>query len=194
MSGQPIRIICDRAKVEIAAGDWHDVGGHHRYYGSSATNGGERIAESRRGARPRFGRCPSASDQQAMQARRVMSAGWLLLFFLPFMLSLLGKAPMPRVLCFVSSAMAMLLSVQPGGAVLPWGLGMVIAVISVRERIHSLFDFKKRGGIAPAALQLLQLAGPGLRPPRCRAQLMRSAGDPSEVTALETRHWITSFR
>ena len=31
------------------AGDWHDVSGHHRYYGSSATNGGERIVESRRG-------------------------------------------------------------------------------------------------------------------------------------------------
>jgi hypothetical protein len=32
--------------------DWHDVSGHHRYYGSSATNGGERLAETRRGARP----------------------------------------------------------------------------------------------------------------------------------------------
>jgi hypothetical protein len=54
MSGQPIRIICDRAKAPHApAGDWHDVSGHHRYYGSSATNGGERLAESRRGARPR---------------------------------------------------------------------------------------------------------------------------------------------
>jgi hypothetical protein len=34
------------------AGDWHDVIGHHRYYGSSAISG-EPIAESRRGARPR---------------------------------------------------------------------------------------------------------------------------------------------
>jgi hypothetical protein len=34
------------------AGDWHDVSGHHRYYGSSAVNGGERILEDRR--RPRF--------------------------------------------------------------------------------------------------------------------------------------------
>jgi hypothetical protein len=67
-----------------------------------------------------------------------MSATWLLLFFLPFLLSLLGKAPMPRVLCFVSSAMAMLLSVQPGAAVFPWGLGMVIAVISVRERVRAM--------------------------------------------------------
>ena len=68
-----------------------------------------------------------------------MTAGWLVLFFLPFLLSLLGKAPMPRVLCFVSSAMAMLLSVQPGAAVLPWGVGMVIAVISARERIRTVF-------------------------------------------------------
>ncbi|WOH54364.1 hypothetical protein [Bradyrhizobium sp. sBnM-33] len=28
--------------------------GHHRYYGSSAINGGERIVENRRGQRPRF--------------------------------------------------------------------------------------------------------------------------------------------
>jgi hypothetical protein len=35
------------------AGDWHDVGGHHRYYGSSAANDGERLVESRRGKRPR---------------------------------------------------------------------------------------------------------------------------------------------
>ena len=34
------------------AGDWHDVIGHHRYYGSSAITG-EPIAETRRGARPR---------------------------------------------------------------------------------------------------------------------------------------------
>jgi hypothetical protein len=34
------------------AGDWHDVPRHHRYYGSSAFNGGERLTESRRGPRP----------------------------------------------------------------------------------------------------------------------------------------------
>jgi hypothetical protein len=50
------RIICDRARrqSEVPAssqiGDWHDVIGHHRYYGSSAISG-EPIAESRRGAR-----------------------------------------------------------------------------------------------------------------------------------------------
>ena len=54
MSGQPIRIICDRARTLPApAGDLHDASGHHRYYGSSATNGGERLTEIRRGARPR---------------------------------------------------------------------------------------------------------------------------------------------
>ena len=56
MSGQPIRIICDRARAQpAAAGDWHEVSGHHRYYGSSATNGGERLSESRRRARPPAG-------------------------------------------------------------------------------------------------------------------------------------------
>ena len=54
MSGQPIRIICDRTKaLPAAAGDSHDTSGHHRYYGSSATNGGERLSETRRGARRR---------------------------------------------------------------------------------------------------------------------------------------------
>jgi hypothetical protein len=54
MSGQPIRIIFDRAKaLPSAAGDRHDAsGGHHRYYGSSPINGGERLSETRRGARP----------------------------------------------------------------------------------------------------------------------------------------------
>jgi len=39
------------------AGDWHDVSGHHRYYGSSAVNGGKRIVEDRRGPRPRINLC-----------------------------------------------------------------------------------------------------------------------------------------
>jgi hypothetical protein len=46
-------IICDsaRARASSQAGDLHDVTGHHRYYGSSACNGGERIVETRRGSR-----------------------------------------------------------------------------------------------------------------------------------------------
>ena len=49
-------IISDSARGFAAAdagGDWHDVPRHHRYYGSTAFNGGERLTESRRGARPR---------------------------------------------------------------------------------------------------------------------------------------------
>ena len=55
MLRKPGSIISDTARSPAAtqAGDWHDVSGHHRYYGSSATNGGERIIESRHGARPR---------------------------------------------------------------------------------------------------------------------------------------------
>ena len=54
MSGQQVRIICDRAKAQpSAAGDWHDAIGDHRYYGSSAINGGERLAETRRRKRLR---------------------------------------------------------------------------------------------------------------------------------------------
>jgi hypothetical protein len=47
-------IICDRARAPASSqtGDFHDVAGHHRYYGSSACNGGERIVETRRGSRP----------------------------------------------------------------------------------------------------------------------------------------------
>ena len=46
-------IICDGAKAPAPAqgSDRHDVTGHHRYYGSSALNGGERIIATRRGPR-----------------------------------------------------------------------------------------------------------------------------------------------
>jgi hypothetical protein len=53
MSGQTIKIICDaRRAAKSEAADLHDQAGHHRYYGSSVENGGERIVESRRGKRP----------------------------------------------------------------------------------------------------------------------------------------------
>jgi hypothetical protein len=54
MSRQQPKIISDSARAPISSqtGDWHDVIGHHRYYGSSAIHG-ERIAETRRGPRPR---------------------------------------------------------------------------------------------------------------------------------------------
>ena len=55
MQRKPASIISDatRSPATSQPGDWHDVAGHHRYYGSSATNGGEQIVESRHGARPR---------------------------------------------------------------------------------------------------------------------------------------------
>jgi len=54
MSRHEPRIISDSAKAPISSqiGDWQNVVGHHRYYGSSALFG-ERITETRRGARPR---------------------------------------------------------------------------------------------------------------------------------------------
>ncbi len=53
MSGRPATIISDSVRMPAAsqAGDFHDVSGHHRYYGSSACNGGERLTETRRGRR-----------------------------------------------------------------------------------------------------------------------------------------------
>jgi hypothetical protein len=55
MQRTPATIISDRDRSPATSqpGDRHDVCGHHRYYGSSAVNGGERIVESRHGARPR---------------------------------------------------------------------------------------------------------------------------------------------
>jgi len=55
MQRKPGSIISDTTRFSVTPqiDDQHDVSGHHRYYGSSATNGGEQIVESRRGARPR---------------------------------------------------------------------------------------------------------------------------------------------
>jgi hypothetical protein len=55
MLRKPATLICDAARAPrpSQAGDLHDDSGHHRYYGSSASNGGERIVESRRGQRSR---------------------------------------------------------------------------------------------------------------------------------------------
>jgi hypothetical protein len=66
-----------------------------------------------------------------------MTAATLLFLFLPFLFSLAGKGGTPIVLCLVMSVMAVLRSVDPGGAVLPWCLGMVIAAFSMREAVHA---------------------------------------------------------
>ena len=49
-----VKILSDSGRYPSATqpGDWHDTTGHHRYYGSSALNGGERLTETRRGPRP----------------------------------------------------------------------------------------------------------------------------------------------
>jgi hypothetical protein len=52
MLRQTATILSDSARSPASSGgDWHDVSGHHRYYGSSAI-AGEPIAESRRGQHP----------------------------------------------------------------------------------------------------------------------------------------------
>ena len=60
----------------------------------------------------------------------------LFVLFLPFWLSLFGQSSMAKMLCLVTSILALLLSVEPGGAVLPWCLGTLIAGVSVWERIR----------------------------------------------------------
>jgi len=64
------------------------------------------------------------------------AAATLLVIFLPFLLSLAGRATMPKMLCLVSSLLALLLSVKPYGAVMPWLMGMIIAVVAVFERLR----------------------------------------------------------
>ena len=66
----------------------------------------------------------------------VMTAGTLLVLFLPFLLSLAGQAGQPKMLCLVTTLLALLLSFDPYRATLPWAVGMAISVISVRESFH----------------------------------------------------------
>ena len=65
-----------------------------------------------------------------------MSAGSLLILLLPFMLSLAGQSTMAKMLCLVTSVLALLLSVKDYAAVLPWTMGMIIALVAVWERIR----------------------------------------------------------
>jgi hypothetical protein len=60
----------------------------------------------------------------------------LFVLFLPFLLSLFGQSAVAKMLCLVTSILAMLLSVEPYGAGLPWLLGALIAAVSVWERIR----------------------------------------------------------
>ena len=42
---------------------------------------------------------------------------------------------MAKQQCFISSLLTPFMSVEPCGAVMPWLLGMIIAVVGVLERI-----------------------------------------------------------
>ncbi len=64
------------------------------------------------------------------------TAGMLLVLFLPFLLSLAGQSGMAKILCLMTSVLSLLLSVEEYGAVVPWVLGMMIAGVSVWERIR----------------------------------------------------------
>ena len=61
-------------------------------------------------------------------------AGTLLILLLPFLLSLAGQPGTPKLLCLVASMLALLLSLEVYPAILPWTVGMAIAVIFLRER------------------------------------------------------------
>jgi hypothetical protein len=65
-----------------------------------------------------------------------VTIGTLLIIFLPFLLSLAGQSSMAKMLCLQSGILGLLLSVREYGAVMPWLLGMIIAIASVSERIR----------------------------------------------------------
>jgi len=65
-----------------------------------------------------------------------VTIGTLLIIFLPFLLSLAGQSSQAKMLCLISSILGLLLSVEEYGAVMPWVLGMIVAAVSVWERIR----------------------------------------------------------
>ena len=60
----------------------------------------------------------------------------LFIMFLPFLVSLAGQAGMAKMITLITCILALLLSVQEYGAVFPWVIGMIIASVSVWERIQ----------------------------------------------------------
>ena len=65
-----------------------------------------------------------------------VTIGTLLIIFLPFLLSLAGQGGMPKLLTLYTSILSLLLRVDVYGAELPWIIGMIIASVSVWERIR----------------------------------------------------------
>jgi hypothetical protein len=129
-----VRIIFDRTPAPTEPGDWHDVTGHHRYYGSSAAmaaNGWWRREADR-------GRASSSlSDSEGPTVMTAATAGLLVLLFLPFLLSLAARPVIPKILCLETSVLALLFSQDIYRVVLCWAVGMMIAVISVHDRMLS---------------------------------------------------------
>jgi len=60
----------------------------------------------------------------------------LFILSLPFLLSLAGQGGMAKLLTLVTGILSLLLSVREYGAVIPWVTGMIIASVSVSERIQ----------------------------------------------------------
>ena len=65
-----------------------------------------------------------------------VTTGTLLIIFLAFLLSLFGQSAQATMLCLISSILGLLLSVEEYGAVMPWVFGMIVAAVSVSERIR----------------------------------------------------------
>ena len=65
-----------------------------------------------------------------------VSIATLVILFLPFLVSLAGQGTQVRMITFITSSLALLLSVEEYGAVLPWVIGMIIALVSLWERIR----------------------------------------------------------
>ncbi len=68
-----------------------------------------------------------------------ISTAILLLLFLPFLLSLAGQGFMARFICLLTSVLTLLVVAEPDRAVLPWGVGMTVALVSVWERIRQRY-------------------------------------------------------
>ena len=67
-----------------------------------------------------------------------MNDAFYLLLALPFLLSLGARGTSPKVLCFLASALAILLSGELYRAVLPWAAGMTIATVALVERCRRM--------------------------------------------------------
>ena len=134
-----------------------------------------------------------------------------LVLILCLLLSLAARAGVPKALCLAARVLLLLASVENAAAIMDWMIGAAVAWLPVRERIQPCRAVLCRGPLRPGSCpgDSPNKNAAGWCPPRpdccnslvqaLRAPCLRSleeslAGDPSEVTALGVRHWITSFR